>query len=434
MKNTWWARALSVGAAVALVVAPTIPAADATEVRVPDDGFRACLNDHLGRPADTPVVKTELASIQELECNDHPRARHYRIKDLSGAEYLTGATRISLRHNGISDLTPLAGLTGLQELNLYGNEIAEVSAVLGLTHLRSLDLSLNRITDASALAGMLDQFDEEGLRLYSQDLRFTTEVGEPVVVPPMRDASGQSAVAARCYAWSDSASDCMGRVSTTGGGTRFTPKAPGDHSVILEGTGPDDYSVDARVAVTGTAEPDGVSFWDNPVGSGFYAPVQWMATAGISVGYADGMFKKSKNVTRAQTTQFLYRLTNQSATATKDPFTDVRGGAFRDAVAWFADEGISVGYPDGTFRPNRPVTRAEFAAFLYRLDQPKTFEAPRRSPFTDVNVGGSNWAAITWVDTTGITAGYADGSFKPGKAITRAEVAAFLSRYNQLER
>lgn len=441
MKKAWLARTLPLGVALAVAIPTAVPgevptailAANAAEVRIPDDGFRTCLIDHLGHPADTPLAEAELASIEELDCNDHPRERRYRIQDLSGAEHLTGATQITLRHNDISDLTPLAGLTQLQDLHLGQNNVADVSVLLGLSGLRSLDLSGNRITDASALAGILDQFDDDGLRLVSQHLPFTTDVGEPVVVPAMRDASDDTAVAVSCTAWSDSASDCMDLVSTTGEGTTFTPRSPGDHWVTFEGPGPGRYSVVVEIAATDTSDPVGTSFSDNPAGSAFYTPVHWMATEGISVGYADGTFKKNGNVTRGQTAQFLYRMTAQSATATKDPFTDVRGG-FRNAVAWFAEEGISVGYTDGTFRPNRPVTRGEFAAFLYRLHPPEAFDAPQRSPFTDVTVNGAHWRAITWLDATGITFGYGDGSFKPGQAITRAEVASFLYRYDQLDR
>jgi hypothetical protein len=432
MKKTLLVRMLSVGAALALVVPTTIPAAHAADVHIPDDGFRTCLNDHLAQPADSTLAEAELASIQDLECNDHPRDRRYRIKDLSGAEHLTGAARISLRHNGISDLTPLSGLTGLQDLNLEWNHVTDVSALSGLTGLRSLSLTGNRITDASALAGILDQFGQDGLGLYGQHLSFTTELGQPLVVPPLRDASGHLADIATCDTLFGPGGDCTELISTSKDGTTFTPEFPGEYNLAIEGPGRDDYRLSAAVKVTRPSDPVEVSFADNPAGSAFYAPIQWMATEGISVGYADGTFKKNKDVSRGEAAQFLYLLADESYASSRAPFTDVHQ-AFRTAVSWFAARNVSVGYTDGTFRPNQPVTRGEFAAFLYRLHQPQAFTPPQRSPFTDVNVGGSHWAAITWLDTTGITTGYGDGSFKPGKTISRAEVAAFLHRYHQLD-
>lgn len=566
MKMTLLARVQSVGAALALVVPTAVPAAHAADVPIPDPGLRQCINVHLGKPADAALAESDVASIGELDCGAIRRQRHYNIRDLSGAEHLTGATRIDLDGNSISDLTPLAGLvqlqhldlsrnqdivdlsalsglsqlqslemyatglrdisaitglstlrtldlgatpiddlselahlTRLQHLHLNNNDIPDVSdlsgltqletlelesngsltdlsplsglsslrtldlwgtnvedfSVLaelttledltvgnagiedaspfaGLTRLRTLDLGSNRITDASALAKIAEQ-DGVALDLSDQSLTMTGTVGQAVVVPPVVDASGNQVGMARCHLSTGTLSPCSGTVSTADDGTTFTPVEPGGYHMFFEGTGPDEYSLQAFVEVTATPISGGAVFSDNPAGSRFYTPVQWMAAEGISVGYTDGTFKKNKNVSRGETARFLYRMTGQAATATQHPFPDV-STALTDAVAWFAHEGISVGYTDGTFRPNRPVTRGEFAAFLYRMDQPEDFETPKRSAFTDVKVGGSYWAAISWLESTGITTGYGNGTFKPGRTLSRAEAAAFLYRYNNLDR
>lgn len=516
MKITLLARALAVGAALALVIPTTGPAANAADVHVPDDGLRQCINDHLGHPADAPLAESEVASIEELDCGAIRRERHYNIEDLSGMEHLTGATRVDLGGNRISDLTPLAGLdqlrhldlnrnrdivdlsalsglTRLQSLNLYYNsELEDISVIAGLTELRTLDLGITRvedlsvladltqlrdlrlmsvpvsdlsvvaglenlevvqaegagvedvsplaglgklrvlnlghnsIIDASALAGLVDQL--ESLRLTGQSLEVATE-GTPVVVPPVLDASGDPVGVASC---GSNGRNCLELVSTDGEGTTFTPESPGWYILRFEGTGLDDYSLGVSIHVTGTPGSGETVFSDNPAGSRFHGPIQWMAAEGISVGYADGTFKKDRNVSRGETAQFMYRMTDQTATATGDPFPDVRP-VFEDAVSWFAQEEISVGYRDGTFRPDRPVTRGEFAAFLYRMDQPEGFEPPERSPFTDVDVEGSYGASISWLDATGITAGYGDGTFRPRRALSRAEAAAFLFRYHSLD-
>lgn len=442
MKNTVLARALTAGVGLALVAPAMVPAAQATpaaqaaEVHIPDDGFRACLNAHLGHPAEAQPTASELASIQDLECNDHPRAREYRIQDLTGAEHLTGAASITVRHNDIRDLTPLAGLIGLEDLHLGQNEVTEVSALSGLTGLRSLNLADNSITDASALAGLRGQFEDGGLTLGGQHLQLTAEVGEPVALPPVLDSTGQL-LAATCTSGLNRWVECAEPLSLDEHGTTFTPEAPDSYRLTFDGTGQDGYSLDAWVKVSGGPDPDHVVFTDNPVGSDFYAPIQWMAAERISVGYADGTFRKNRAVSRGETAQLVYRMTGQTTVATEDPFRDVRRN-FRDAVAWFAEEEITRGYADGTFRPGRPVTRGEFATFLYRLHQPDGVETPQEGPFTDegpfkdVDPRGTHGAAISWAAAAGITRGYTDGVFKPHQQISRGQAAAFLHRYSEL--
>jgi feruloyl esterase len=173
-------------------------------------------------------------------------------------------------------------------------------------------------------------------------------------------------------------------------------------------------------------------FTDSQPGSAFYAPVHWMAAQGISVGYADGTFKKNRKVTRAETTAFLHRYMDPDFTApAKSRFADINpGGAFFTPITWAATEGITAGYADGTFKPSKAVTRAEFAAFLYRLAEP-TYTVPKASPFKDVNAGGAHYAAITWLSSEGITVGTTRGEFNPTSPITRGQISAFLHRYDR---
>ncbi|HRO30637.1 MULTISPECIES: S-layer homology domain-containing protein [Micrococcaceae] len=166
-------------------------------------------------------------------------------------------------------------------------------------------------------------------------------------------------------------------------------------------------------------------FADAPRGSGFYQAISWMACEKISVGYADNTFRKNKAVTRGEVAAFLYRqVTPSHPKSTARYFTDVNpGGANYQAITWFAQDGISVGYQDRTFRPNQPVTRGELAAFLHRLaDEP----AAGGASFRDMRPGAAFSVASAWLRTRGITSGYGDGTFRPGNDITRAETASFL--------
>lgn len=106
-------------------------------------------------------------------------------------------------------------------------------------------------------------------------------------------------------------------------------------------------------------------------------------------------------------------------------FSDINGHWAEDAVLALMDQGVITGYPDGTYKPDREVTRAEFAKILslaYDI-QPKS-----ASGFSDVKA--SHWAAgyIGALSEKGIIQGYPDKTFKPNSKITRAEAVTMLAR------
>lgn len=114
----------------------------------------------------------------------------------------------------------------------------------------------------------------------------------------------------------------------------------------------------------------------------------------------------------------------QAAPATTS-FSDVRPGTpYFEGVTWLAQNGITTGYKDGTFGVHDDVSRARASAFLYRLmDQPPT---PPTSRFPDVPADSDWIAPIFWMVQEGIVHGYADGTFQPDRFITRGEMAKIL--------
>lgn len=170
------------------------------------------------------------------------------------------------------------------------------------------------------------------------------------------------------------------------------------------------------------------SFTDVPRGTPKYAPVTWLACQGITTGYPDGSFGVGKPVTRGEVATFLYRQTTPSHPKNGAAyFTDVSGaGAFYStSVAWMAQGGFAKGGSDGTFRPNSPVTRGEMAAFIYRLAG-ATQKGPNYSPFDDMRWSSSFYHEASWLESRGIANGYKDGDFKPSRNITRGETAIML--------
>ena len=152
------------------------------------------------------------------------------------------------------------------------------------------------------------------------------------------------------------------------------------------------------------------------------------------VGYAeDGTVRPNANITRAEVAAIFFRLLTDDVRdaywCTSNRFPDVTPDAwYNNAVSTVANAGILVGNPDGTFRPNANITRAEFAAIAARfLSDP----SEGRDRFTDTS---NHWAralinqaaAEKWIT------GYKDGTFRPDNAITRAEAVTLIN--NVLER
>ena len=146
-------------------------------------------------------------------------------------------------------------------------------------------------------------------------------------------------------------------------------------------------------------------------------------------GYPDGNVGPADYITREQTAVIFYRLLDAESRAryhsAVSPFPDVPDGRWSaEAVATMAKAGIVLGRPDGTFAPEAPITRAEFAAIAARFDS-DTYTGP--DLFADI---AGHWAAslINRAAQKGWVKGGADGRFRPDDPITRAEAAALINR------
>ena len=145
-------------------------------------------------------------------------------------------------------------------------------------------------------------------------------------------------------------------------------------------------------------------------------------------GYANGTFEPDRNMTRAEVTTMFARLLTEQMAADQtysNTFSDVAKSHWAaNYIGYMQQFGIITGYADGSFRPDASVTRAEFAAIASRFE---TLTEGTKS-FSDVP--SSHWAAkyINFAATRGWVNGYADGTFRPNNSITRAEVAAVTCR------
>lgn len=110
-----------------------------------------------------------------------------------------------------------------------------------------------------------------------------------------------------------------------------------------------------------------------------------------------------------------------------NPYTDVsKDDWYYDSVAYVSANGIMNGYADGTFAPGRNLSRAQLAQLLYNLEGQPASAAVR---YTDAQAGAWYESAVSWAAKAGILTGYADGSIRPNDSITRQQLAAMLYRY-----
>lgn len=147
------------------------------------------------------------------------------------------------------------------------------------------------------------------------------------------------------------------------------------------------------------------------------------------IGYPDGTVHPNGQITRAEVATIFFRLlrdeVRDGAFTTSNSYSDVAYGKwYNNPISTMSALGIITGYPDGNFKPNKPITRAEFAAIAARFDET---QSGKSATFSDV-IG--HWAAKEigiayyndWIK------GYPDGTFKPDQNITRAEAMTLINR------
>lgn len=245
------------------------------------------------------------------------------------------------------------------------------------------------------------------------------------------DAQGKALAGATFVLEDSRGREAYQATSNTSGTVRFTNVSSGTYT-LLEKKAPEGYVLSnetytltvsgSRVTMNGKA----------------YSPVTFVNCKAAElnrtdhfaflVGYTDGTFGPERNMTRAEVTTMFARLLTEQIEADKtysNTFSDVPKGYWAaNYIGYMQQFGIITGYSDGSFRPDAPVTRAEFAAIASR------FEKLTEGSKSFADVPDTYWAAryINFAATRGWVTGYSDGTFKPENTITRAEVAAVTCR------
>ena len=245
------------------------------------------------------------------------------------------------------------------------------------------------------------------------------------------DAQGKALAGATFVLEDSRGREAYQATSNTSGTVRFTDVSSGTYT-LLEKKAPEGYVLSnetytltvsgSRVTMNGKA----------------YSPVTFVNRKAAElnrtdhfiflVGYTDGTFGPERDMTRAEVTTMFARLLTEQIEADKtysNTFSDVPKGYWAaNYIGYMQQFGIITGYSDGSFRPDAPVTRAEFAAIASR------FEKLTEGSKSFADVPDTYWAAryINFAATRGWVTGYSDGTFKPENTITRAEVAAVTCR------
>ena len=146
------------------------------------------------------------------------------------------------------------------------------------------------------------------------------------------------------------------------------------------------------------------------------------------MGYPDGRVRPEGEITRAEACTIFFRLLTESSRdyyfSKVNDYTDVaRGDWFNNAISTLSNAGIVTGYNDGTFRPNQPITRGEMAKIIANFAN----LSKGGKTFSDLS---GHWSKtyVELAAGNGWIAGYPDGSFRPDQKITRAETVTMINR------
>lgn len=172
----------------------------------------------------------------------------------------------------------------------------------------------------------------------------------------------------------------------------------------------------------------------------YYDAVYAAYDAGLMNGVGEGLFAPNATLDRATLATVLYREAGEPAAKGTASFTDIAEGQwYTDAVNWAAEQGVVNGYPDGTFRPEAPITRQEMATMLYRLAKAEKVEEDKLASFPDA-ASVADWAkdAMNWAVSTEIVNGSTHDDkvnyLDPTATALRCQAAAVACRYLALSK
>ena len=153
--------------------------------------------------------------------------------------------------------------------------------------------------------------------------------------------------------------------------------------------------------------------------------IDYLASQGLISGFPDGTFKPNETLTRAQVSSILSSELNLNPEPAS--FPDVSASHWANGhIGAVVSQGIMNGYPDGSFRPDNPMTRAEVSAVIaaaYNMTQ-----STSNSPFSDLAQNHWSFSNVMALLDSYVISGYPDGTFRPNNSMTRAEFSVVMGK------
>lgn len=204
------------------------------------------------------------------------------------------------------------------------------------------------------------------------------------------------------------------------------------------------FGVQGTVSVTvgsgqsGQSGDSALPFGDVKSGDWYYSAVEYVYEKGYFSGTAANVFSPNTPMTRAMVATVLYRVSGEKAPNGASAFRDVPGGQwYSDGIAWANAHGIVNGMGDGTFGPDRAVTREELVTMMYRYQSYRKGNLRAKGSLAGYPDGDivSDWAktAVEWATGAELIRGRDTGRLDPKGNATRAEVATILQRFEGLK-
>ena len=161
----------------------------------------------------------------------------------------------------------------------------------------------------------------------------------------------------------------------------------------------------------------------------YFEPVYWAVDNGITTGWDDNTFRPMNDVNRAAVVTFIWRMAGKPEPKKAASFKDMTGNEeFDKAISWAAENEITTGWADNTFRPWDTCKRAAIVTFIWRYAGKP--EAKSAASFKDMTGNEEFDKAISWAAENGITTGWEeDNTFRPWNTCKRLAMVSFLQRY-----
>ena len=173
---------------------------------------------------------------------------------------------------------------------------------------------------------------------------------------------------------------------------------------------------------------------DVELGTWYHEAVDYVVEHGIMAGVSATAFQPNGSLTRGQVVQILHNLEGKPEETAEAPFTDTAGHWALEAIAWAAQNNVVAGYDDGTFGPEKLVTREEFAQMMYNYAKFKGYDLTAGGDLAQFPDAGaiSDWAetALSWANGKGLINGHDNGTIDTQGNTTRAQAASIMKNFD----